>query len=108
MRVAILSTLLLLAVYTAVAIVRIGREARAAPSQNLVLPSRTEALAARIDAEGAALRAGLTAAHELLQRKADPPLDAAETGLAVAGGAASALAVMDDQEVIAVAGKASR
>jgi two-component system cell cycle sensor histidine kinase PleC len=106
MRIAILSTLLLLAVYTAVAIVRIGREAQAAPSQNLVLPSRTDALAARIDAEGAALRAGLTAAHELLQRKADPPLDAAETGLAVAGGAASALAVMDDQEVIAVAGKA--
>jgi two-component system cell cycle sensor histidine kinase PleC len=107
MRIAILSTLLLLAMYTAVAIFKISREAQAESPHDLALPSRTEALAARLEAEGTALRGGVAAAREILGRQADPPLEAAETGLAVAGDAAAAIAVMDDQEVIAVAGKAS-
>ena len=106
LRVAILTTLLLLAIYTALAIVKIGRESQSAAPQSLTLASRTDALAARLDAEGAALRGGLTATQELLQRKTAPPLDAAETGLAVTGGAATAVAVLDEQGVIAVAGKA--
>lgn len=106
MRIAILATLLLLAIYTALAMLKIGRDANATPQQNLTLASRTETLAARLDAEGAALRGGLMAAKEILERKADPPLDAAEAGLAVANGAAIAVGVMDANEVIAVAGKA--
>ncbi|MDP1599308.1 PAS domain-containing sensor histidine kinase [Phenylobacterium sp.] len=106
MRIAILATLLLLAIYTALAMLKIGRDANATPPQNLTLASRTETLAARLDAEGAALRGGLMAAKEILERKADPPLDAAEAGLAVADGAAIAVGVMDANEVIAVAGKA--
>ena len=81
-RIVILSTLLLLAVYTAVAVVRISREPQAQTLENAALPGRAEALAGRVETEGAALRGGLLAARETLQRKADPPLDAAETGLA--------------------------
>ena len=106
MRIAILATLLLLAIYTALAMLKIGREANATPPQNLTLTSRTETLAARLDAEGVALRGGLMAAKEILERSADPPLDAAEAGLSVADGAAIAVGVMDANEVIAVAGKA--
>ena len=105
-RIAILSTLLLLAVYTAVAIVRITREPQVDTPQNASLPARAEALGARIDAEGAALRGGVLAARETLQRKSDPPLDAAETGLIAAGGSAVAVAILDDNSVIALSGKA--
>ncbi|MEK7427557.1 MAG: ATP-binding protein [Pseudomonadota bacterium] len=106
-RIAILSTLLLLAIYTTIAIFKISREPQAGTLANAALPSRTETLAARVDVEGAALRGGLAAARETLQRKADPPIDAAETALAVAGGAALAVAVTDDQGVVAVSGKAA-
>ena len=105
-RIAILSTLLLLAVYTAVAVVRISREPQAQTLENAALPSRAEALAGRIETEGATLRGGLLAARETLQRRADPPLDAAESGLTAASGAATAVAILDDQGVIALAGKA--
>ena len=84
MRIAILATLLLLAIYTALAMLKIGRDANATPQQNLTLASRTETLAARLDAEGAALRGGLMAAKEILERKADPPLDAAQFANAAA------------------------
>ena len=49
MRVVILSTLLLLAVYTAVAVVRISREPQGQTLENAALPGRAEALAGRVD-----------------------------------------------------------
>ena len=66
-RVVILSTLLLLAVYTAVAVVRISREPQGQTLENAALPGRAEALAGRVETEGAALRGGLLAARETLQ-----------------------------------------
>jgi two-component system cell cycle sensor histidine kinase PleC len=105
-RTAILATLLLLAVYTAFAIVRIKREPQTATLANAALPARAEALSARIEAEGATLRGGLLATRETLQRHADPPIDGAETGLIAANGAAKAVAVLADQELAALAGKA--
>ncbi len=106
-RIAILSTLLLLALYTAFAVVRITREPQSATLANAVLPGRTEALAARVDVEGAALRGGLLAARSVLQRRPDAPLDAAEAGLAAAAGSARAVAVVGEEGVVAVAGRAS-
>lgn len=105
-RLAILSTLLLMAIYTAVAVFKITREPQAQTLQNAALPARAEALASRIDAEAAALHGGLLAARETIQRKAEPPIDAAEIGLTSAAGAATAVAVLDDSGVIALAGKA--
>ncbi|WP_309644808.1 PAS domain-containing protein, partial [Phenylobacterium sp.] len=106
-RIAILATLLLLAVYTALAVARITREPQAATVINAALAGRAEALAARVDAEGMALRGGLLAARESLKRhNAAPPIDAAETGLTTGGGSASAVAVLSDQEIIAIAGAA--
>jgi two-component system cell cycle sensor histidine kinase PleC len=105
-RVFILSALILLSVYTTIAIHR----ARTAPDpkslQAMVLPERADALAARANAEAAALRAGALAARETLIRGPESPLEAAETGLAAAGGAAAAAAVVGDQGVIALAGSA--
>ena len=106
-RIVILATLLLLAIYTAVAVARIGSRPQVSTPENALLPARAEALAARLDAEGAALQGGLLVAREILARHPDPPLDAAEAGLSAAGGAASAIAILDERGPIAVAGKAA-
>ncbi|WP_286749042.1 ATP-binding protein [Sphingopyxis sp. SCN 67-31] len=106
-RIAILATLLLLAIYTAVAVVRIGSRPQVSTPENALLPARAEALAARLDAEGAALQGGLLVAREILARHPEPPLDAAEAGLSAAGGAAGAIAILDERGPIAVAGKAA-
>ncbi|MFN3513648.1 MAG: ATP-binding protein [Phenylobacterium sp.] len=105
-RIAILSTLLLLAIYTAFAIMRITREPQAATMANAVLPGRSEALAARLEAEGAALRAGLLAARKALNDRPEAPLEAAETALAAAGPAASAAAVLEGTQAVAASGSA--
>ncbi len=105
-RIAILATLLLLAVYTALAVSRITREPQAATVTNAALAGRAEALAARVDAEGVALRGGLLTARETLRRYAPAPIDAAEAGLATSGGTAAAVGVVSDQEVVAIAGAA--
>ena len=103
-RIAILSTLLLLAVYTAFAVARIQREPQVTTAANSALPSRAEALAAHLDAEAAALRGGLLATREALQRDGDQTMAAAESGLRAGAGAAVAVAVISDDEVVAVAG----
>ncbi|MDO8322065.1 MAG: ATP-binding protein [Phenylobacterium sp.] len=103
-RIAILSTLLLLAVYTAFAVARIQREPQITTAANAALPSRAEAVAAHLDAEAAALRGGLLAAREALQRDGDQPMAAAESGLRASAGAAVAIAVISDNEIVAVAG----
>lgn len=106
-RIAILSTLLLLAVYTAFAVARIQREPQITTMANAALPSRAEALAAHLDGEAATLRGGLLAAREALQRDGEQPMAAAESGLRAASGAALAVAVISDEGVLAVAGPAS-
>jgi two-component system cell cycle sensor histidine kinase PleC len=105
-RILILSTLLLLAIYTVVAVMRIQREPQAATLANAALPGRAEALAARLDVEASALRGGLAAASISLERDASAPIDAAEAGLRAAGGAARAVGVLSDAELLAQAGRA--
>ncbi|MEH6678566.1 MAG: ATPase, partial [Phenylobacterium sp.] len=86
-RVAILTTLLLMAVYTAFAVARIQSEPTSASQLGVVLPGRAEALAARLDGEAAALQGGLLAARDALEAQPDAPLAAAETALRVTAGA---------------------
>ena len=105
-RIVILSTLLLLAIYTVVAVKRIDREPQATTLANAVLPSRAEALAARLDAEAAHLQGGLLAARDALALAPDSPIDAAEAGLRAAAGGALAVGVLSDQELLAQAGDA--
>ena len=104
-RILVLSTLLLLAIYTVVATVRIRREPQVQTAANVLLPSRTEALAARVDADMAGLRGGLAAAREALARAPDSPIDATEAGLEAAGGAAAAFAILDENELMARTGR---
>jgi len=104
-RVVILSTLLLLAIYTAVAVVRIQREPQAATLANAALPSRAEALAARVDGEATAIKGGLLAARESLLRNAKTPIDAAEIAVRASGGAVLSAAVLSDDDLLAQAGK---
>jgi two-component system cell cycle sensor histidine kinase PleC len=105
-RTAILATLLLLAVYTVFAVIRIQHEPQSATVANAALAGRADALAARVEAEAAALRGGLFAARATLTRAPDAPIDAAETGMAAAGGAASAVAIVADDGLAALSGKA--
>ena len=92
-RLAILTTLLLMAVYTAFAVARIQSEPTRAGQLGAVLPGEAQALAARLDAEAATLRGGLLAAREGLEARPESPLEAAETGLRVASGSASAVII---------------
>ena len=106
-RVAILTTLLLMAVYTAFAVARIEREPTTVSQLGVVLPSRAQALAARLDGEAAALQGGLLAARDALEARPDGPLAAAETALRVTSGAGAAVAIMDATGVLAQTGAAS-
>ncbi|MAK80600.1 MAG: ATPase, partial [Phenylobacterium sp.] len=62
-RLAILTTLLLMAVYTAFAVARIDSEPTQMSQRGVVLPGEAQALAARLDAEAATLRGGVLAAR---------------------------------------------
>jgi two-component system cell cycle sensor histidine kinase PleC len=104
-RIAILSTLLLLAIYTAAAAVRLRHEPQTATLANAALAPRAAALAARLDTEAVSLRGGLLATRDLLQRDVDQPIDAARAGLSVTAGSGGAMGVVGDGEVVAVAGK---
>ena len=95
-----------MAVYTAFAVARIQAEPTRAGQLGAVLPGEALALAARLDAEAATLRGGALAAREVLEASPDSPLEAAETGLRVASGSASAVIVLDGAETLAVAGDA--
>jgi len=103
---AILATLLLLAVYTAFAVIRITHEPQSSTFASAGLAGRAATLAAQVDGEAASLRAGLAAAVETLARTPDAPIDAAETGLRVTGGAALSVAVLGAEGPVAVSGKA--
>ena len=104
-RVAILSALLLLAIYTAAGVVRLRQQPQTATLANTALPQRAEALAARLDTEAASLRGGLLAARNLLQRDDEQPIDAARLALAVTAGSGVAVGVVGDTGLAAVAGR---
>ncbi len=104
-RVAVLSALLLLAVYTVFGVARIEQasvqtaQARAAGPTVLsgVLAARAEAAVGRADA-------ALSAAGALLSRLPGAPMDAAEAGLGAAKPVARSVAVVGDDGVRATAG----
>ncbi|MCI3181145.1 ATPase [Caulobacter sp. CCUG 60055] len=103
-RVALLAALLMLAVYTAFAAIRLQRPPAAGPE---AAASAAALTAARLDGEFAATRAALTAAVEVAGRNPDRPLDAAETGLKAADGAADALGLVGADGLKASAGRPS-
>ncbi|HEX5379823.1 MAG TPA: ATP-binding protein [Phenylobacterium sp.] len=102
-RIAILSTLLLLAIYTATAVVRMRHQPLTATLANTALPQRAETVAARLDTEAASLRGGLLAARDLLQRD-EQPIDAARLGLSATAGSGVAVGVVGEGGILAVAG----
>jgi len=108
-RMAVLSALLMLAVYTVFAVLRLEREA-ARPvtgTQAQVAAAKVDAFAARAEADVARLHAALSSAAAVAARYPQTPMDAAEIGLKAAGPAARAVAVVgDDGTVKAIAGKA--
>ena len=103
-RVAILTALLLLAVYTAFGVKRLQTEARLPPG-GATLSAQARLVAATVETNLAAQRAGLSAAADLLQRAPAAPIDAAEIALRAAGGEAQAVAVVGPGGVLAVAGR---
>ncbi|HPA38404.1 MAG TPA: hypothetical protein PLV04_06645, partial [Phenylobacterium sp.] len=103
-RAAILSTLLLLAIYTVFAIARIQREPQSTTLANAALPDRADAVAARLDGEASGLKATLLATRSLLQQPSSQAADAAQLGLAASAGAASGVAVVGEDGVLATAG----
>lgn len=105
MRIALLSVLLLLALCALLSLVQLTRARPQADGAALI--AKTEALAAKVEAEAAALRGGVLAAKESLRRKNASPLDAAETGLAATAGAATAVAVLDARGVPTVVAERS-
>ena len=105
-RLLILSALLLLSVYTVFALWRLSSSPPVSPSV-AALAQRASELAARADVEAMALQGGALAAVAVLQRAPTAPLDAAETALRAASGAAAGAVVVSDGQLAAAAGKAS-
>ncbi|WP_369825735.1 ATP-binding protein [Caulobacter sp. BP25] len=106
-RIAILSALLLLAVYTAFGLKRIQDQSRAQPSAPS-LAAKAGLIAGRVETNLAAQRAGLSAAADLLARDPDSTADAAQIALRAAGGEAVAVAVVAPTGILAVAGRDDR
>ena len=102
-RIAVLSAVLLLAVYTVFGVVRLTHVMRTAgDTSGRGLASQM--LGARVESESGRLDAALQAAGVVAQRYPQSPLDAAETGLKAARPAAEALALVGDEGVRAAAG----
>jgi len=101
---AILATLLLLAVYTAFAVIRITHEPQSSTFASAGLSGRAATLAAQVDSEAAALRGGLLAAAEALSKAPDAPIDATESGLRAAAGSALTVGVVGDGGLVAMSG----
>ncbi len=102
-RVAILATILLLAVYTAFGVQRLERNwtrpGDAGPD------ATAQVLAAKLDAIVAQRSGGLAAGAQLLNRNPDEPIDAAEAALGAAGADVAATAVVSGDTITASAGR---
>ena len=94
-RIAVLSVVLLLAVYIAFALARWER-LPAGESDTSADSVRSELLAARTFGEAETLRAALTSAASLAHYTPQSPVDAAEKGLLAAGHSARAMALVGD------------
>jgi two-component system cell cycle sensor histidine kinase PleC len=103
-RIAVLLALLILAVYTGFAIVKLERAARQAPDIGDATAAAAESLAGHAEGEIARLQAALTAAGAVAQRLPAQPMDAAEAAFKAAHPAARAVALVGDDGVRAVAG----
>jgi two-component system cell cycle sensor histidine kinase PleC len=104
-RIAVLVALLILAVYTGFAVVKLERAAQQAPDVGDAAPA-AEALAGHAEGEIARLQAALTAAGAVAQRLPAQPMDAAEAAFKAARPSARAVALVGDDGVRAVSGEA--
>ena len=104
-RIAILSALLLLAIYTAFGVRRLQNEVSANPG-GASLAAKAGLIAGRVETNLAAQRAGLSAAADMLKHDPARPMDAAETSQRAAGGEAAAVAIVAGSgDVVAVSGR---
>ncbi len=103
-RITLFSCLLLLALYVLYITMRLYNQPPHAAATAAATAQSTLA-AGQADKTIATLRAALMAAAEAHNRLGGQPLDAAETGLAAAEGAAQAVALSGDDEVLAAAGR---
>jgi two-component system cell cycle sensor histidine kinase PleC len=104
-RILILSSLLLLAIYTALSVQRIERNA---PDQrsSRELQAEAQLLAARAETDAVRLRLSLVGAAQRLQRAPGQPLEAAETLVRMAAPGARAAAVVGEAGVLAATSSA--
>jgi two-component system cell cycle sensor histidine kinase PleC len=104
-RIAILSALLLLAIYTAFGVKRLQSEVSAHPG-GAALTAKAGLIAGRVETNLAAQRAGLSAAADMLKHDPGAAADAADTALRAAGGEAAAVAVVASSgDVVTLAGR---
>jgi two-component system cell cycle sensor histidine kinase PleC len=105
-RVAVLSALLMLAVYTVFAVMKLERSVRSASGDTPphARAAAAEQLSAAADADAARLDAALTAGAAMAERLPASPMDAAEAALKAAKPAAQAVALVGDDGPKAVAG----
>lgn len=104
-RIAILSALVLLAIYTGFGLKRIQEDLDRAQPGALSPAAKAGLTAGRLETHLAAQRAGLSAAADLLARDPAAAADAAGVALRAAGGEALAVAVVSPTAVVAVAGE---
>ncbi len=102
-RILILSSLLLLAIYTALAVRRMDSRALD-PETSGALHAAAELTVARAETEAVRLRLSALSAAQRLQRATDRPIDAAETAFRLAQPGAIGAAVVGEDGVLAVAG----
>ena len=105
-RVATLCALLGLALYTAMAAIRLSQQPAAGTAEVTGTVAGASLLAARADGEISTLRAATYGAAEIARRGSGDPLDAAEAGMEAARGAAIAVAIIGDQDILAQKGAA--
>jgi two-component system cell cycle sensor histidine kinase PleC len=108
-RIAVLSALLMLAVYTALSVIRISHEARNPPRDAIASGAGQDAdrLSAGAEVDLSRLAAALSAGGAMAQRFAGNPMDAAEAALKAARPSARSVAVIGDDGVQAQAGAAA-
>ena len=106
-RTAVLSALLILAVYTGLSVMRLQRETEPARSPSKSGAEAAERLVASVGADVARLSAAMTAGGAMAQRFSDNPMDAAEAALKAARPSARAVAVVGEDGVLAQAGEAA-
>jgi two-component system cell cycle sensor histidine kinase PleC len=105
-RIAVLSALLILAIYTGLSAFRLQAEVSAARPADKAGVAVAEKIDAKAEGDFARLSAALSAGGTMAGRFPDNPMDAAEAALKAAKPAASAVAVVGDDGVHAQAGDA--